>query len=118
MAGSFNNLDGNNVAEDLRHHEELWHSIVLGFEHQSLTEVRDLPPGVIAAAFIRPDTIYVLTSRNKFPGLLDLMQRWEADEVGWLSETAQEGPFGNKSAFDLIGTSLGPDDMLVRVWWA
>ncbi|MBL8795655.1 MAG: hypothetical protein JNM56_17250 [Planctomycetia bacterium] len=111
--GSFNNLDGNRVADDLRDHKGLWLSFVFGgFEYQPLIELRDLPQGRL-----RGDTLYLLTHRDKLDGLLDLVKRWKADEVGWLAEDRQEGVFVNKSAFDLIGAFLGPSDVLVRVWW-
>ena len=111
--GSFNNLDGHKVADDLAAHEGLWGAFVFGgFEYQPLIELRDLPRGIINA-----DTIYLLTSKDKLGGLLDLIQRWKADEVGWLTEDKREGIFANKSAFDLLGAFLGPEDVLVRVWW-
>jgi hypothetical protein len=111
--GSFNRLDGDRVARDLMEHEGLWDSFVFGgFEYQPLIELRDLPQGRINA-----DTIYLLTRKERLDGLLDLVKRWQADEVGWLTEDSREGDFTYKSAFELLGAFLGRNDVLVRVWW-
>jgi hypothetical protein len=111
--GSFNNLDGPRVAHDLMEHEGLWDSFVFGrFEYQSLIELRDLPQGFISA-----DTVYLLTHQDRLAGILDLVEQWEADEVGWETADQREGVFPDKSAFDLLGAFLGANDVLVRVWW-
>lgn len=111
--GSFNNLDGLRVAHDLMEHEGLWDSFVFGrFEYQPLLELRDLAQGFLSA-----DTVYLLTSKDRLAGFLDLVKPWKADEVGWQTADQQEGAFPDRSAFDLLGAFLGPNDVLVRVWW-
>jgi len=111
--GSYNNLDGPSVAHDLRENQRLWDSFLFGrFEYQPLIELRDLPQGILNA-----DTVYLLTTKNRLADLLDLIERWKADEVGWQTAEQQEGAFPGKSVFDLLGAFLGPDNVLVRVWW-
>jgi hypothetical protein len=111
--GGFNALNGNKVADELLAHEDLWIAFVFGrFEYQPLIELRDLPQG-----FVNGDTIFLLARRDRLSALLALIKQWEADEVGWQSELVHGGDFVCKSAFDMIGASLGPDDVLIRVWW-
>lgn len=111
--GSFNALNGGKVADDLLAHEGLWDSFVFGgFEYMPLIELRDLKNG-----FVNADTIFLLTRRERLGGLLDLIKRWGADEVGWQSEIDRGGDYVCKSAFDMLGAFLGPDDVLIRVWW-
>jgi hypothetical protein len=110
---AFNNLDGPSVAHDLRENQRLWDSFVFGrFEYGSLIELRDLPQGIINA-----DTVYLLTTKGRLPGLLNVIKQWKADEVGWQAADQQEGAFPDRSEFDLLGASLGLNDVLVRVWW-
>lgn len=111
--GAFNNLDGPSVAHDLVENQRLWDAFVFGrFEYDLLIELRDLPQGIINA-----DTVYLLTTKDRLAGCLDLIKRWKADEVGWQTADHQEGVFPDRSAFDLLGAFLGPNDVLVRVWW-
>ena len=102
--GSFNNLYGPRVAHDLVEHEGLWESFVFGrFEYQPLIELRDLPQGILNA-----DTVYVLTSKDRLAGILDLVKQWRADEVGWAAGDQHEGIFPPvRTAFDLLGAFLG-----------
>jgi hypothetical protein len=111
--GSFNNLDGPSVAHDLVEHHRLWDSFVFGrFEDAPLIELRDLPQGIVNA-----DTVYLLKTNDRLVGLLTLIERWKADDVGWQTADQQEGAFPDMSDFDLLGASLGPNDVLVRIWW-
>jgi hypothetical protein len=109
----FNNMDGPSVAHDLLENQRLWDSFMFGrFEYQPLIELRDLPQGIINA-----DTVYLLTTKDRLADLLKRIERWEADEVGWQTADQQEGAFPDRSDFDLLGASLGPNDVLVRIWW-
>ncbi len=110
---AFNNMDGSIVAHDLVENQRLWDSFVFGrFEFDLLIELRDLPQGIINA-----DTVYLLTTKDRLAGLLGLIERWKANEVGWQTADQQEGAFPDKTIFDLLGAFLGPKDVLVRVWW-
>jgi hypothetical protein len=108
-----NNLDGERVARDLKENEALWQSFVFGrFEFQPLIELRDLAQG-----FINGDTLFLLTKRQRLAALLEIVNQWRADEVGWQTGNEHGGDFVCQSAWELLGAVLGPDDALVRVWW-
>ena len=110
---SYNNLDGKAVAYDLEKHQDLWTSFVFGrFEYQPLIELRDLNLGIINA-----DTIFVLCQRKKLTALLELVENWKADEVGWRTDNAQGADFVCESPWNMLGAELGPEDALVRIWW-
>jgi len=138
--GSFNNMDGDLVANALIKHENLWDSFVFGrFSNYggNLIELRDL-----SANCINADTLYILTDKSKWPELKKVLEdrNLHIDELGF---TAADGevwgtaPYKNAQE---VNTEMGggfwimkkgsgfprtidkkPElsdiPVLVRVWW-
>jgi hypothetical protein len=110
---SFNNLDGERVARDLKENETLWDAFVFGrFEYQPLIELRDLPQG-----FVNGDTIFLLTKRKRLEALLALAEKWKSDELGWQTANVHGGDYVSKAPWEMLGADLGPEDVLLRIWW-
>jgi hypothetical protein len=97
---SFNNFDGNVVADSLVEHEDLWTAFIMDRadyyynrsdpesqkRHQEpvdLIRLRD-----IAAGYWNVDTLYLLAAPGKETELELLAHReWGADEIDWMQNT-------------------------------
>lgn len=113
--GSFNNLDGELVANDLKNNEDLWLSFVFGrFGYLDLVELRDLPSG-----HINGDELFILAKTSNVPVRLKLIRDWKADEVGWKTDMDGGGDHVVCDDYYLkrFGAGLGPDHALMRIWW-
>jgi hypothetical protein len=76
-----------------------------------------LPGGGKSLPVLNADTVYLLTTQDWLAALLSLTEQREADEVDWQTADQTEGVFPDMLDFDLPGASLGPHDVLVRIWW-
>jgi hypothetical protein len=84
--GSFNEMDGDVVADSLMANSHLWDSFVFGrFSGVGgmLIELRDLPEGHLNA-----DTLLILTDKKRWDELQTVISQWQADEIGY---TAADG---------------------------
>ena len=118
-AASFNNLDGELVANDLEASQELWKGFVFGrFKYYELIELRD-----ISEAILNADTLMILTTIEKWPELQKLINSWNADEVGWIGMVDREicylhtYPCTKEELFQNYGGGLEEGEIIVRVWW-
>ncbi len=127
--GSFNDFDGETVAEELEKHQKTYIGFLFGRfgGHGDLIELRDIHTGYINAS-----TLMVLTTKRKLPSFKKLFNRWKPDEVGynyWKRKTKAQychgefvaegtAPFAEMSEmFTALGSSLQPEQVLVRLWW-
>lgn len=97
---SFNSYDGEEVVADLIEHKDLWHGCVL--DRDDLIKLRD-----ISDDYWNVDTLYILTTGKNDEKLQQLAEKWNADEVDYLSD---------KEASSQLGTSH-PKGKVLRVWW-
>ena len=119
--GSFNSFDGDLVADSLKANYKLWDSFLFGrFGPCSLIELRDLPEG-----YLNADTLYILTSKKRWPALKKVIAKWDADEIGYLAADGThegippdfgDGRFRNNLSMEMGGGG-NKDSILVRVWW-
>ncbi len=115
--GSFNGMIGDYIADSLLRYTELWDSFLFGrFEYASLIELRDLSKG-----FINADTIMILTDKARWPKLLEQIEQWGADEVGYTGgdgKVWETAPYRNAEEASLaLGGGFSKDQILVRIWW-
>ncbi len=119
-AASFNDMDGDEVANDLEKHEHLYKSFVFGrFKYGYLIELRDLYQDCINA-----DTLMILTKKENLKEIYSLAKKWKADEIGY---SLQEGNvltpvntapfFESKELHMALGGTLLNGEALVRIWW-
>ena len=95
---SFNDFDGDRVADDLLLHRELWSGALI--DGLGLVKLRDLDQDVWNV-----DTLYVLSSGRDDESLEALARTWKPDALGW-----QEG--------DEAGSALGVfDGRRILVGW-
>jgi len=125
IEGSFNGFDGPMVAKSLADNADLWDGFVFGrFGYFTLIELRDISQG-----YLNADTLMILTTKgnknSRLKKLLEVIETWRADEVGYNYYTPARkfvvkgtAPFNQeKDAFTELGSSLGDDQVLIRVWW-
>jgi hypothetical protein len=108
---SFNNLEGQRVARDLRSHCELWRACV--FTRQgalALLVLRDLPEDIIAY-----DTLFILAAPSHQDQLQRVVEGWEADEVSWIGFDEARRMLGGRRAVE--GLEGDPERTILRVWW-
>lgn len=102
--GSFNNMDGDLVADSLVENYDLWDSCMFGrFGYSDLIELRDLPEGHLNA-----DTLIILTDKARWEKLEKIIGTWHADEIGYTGaddETWGTAPF--KDAHEASGAMGG-----------
>lgn len=116
--GSFNEFDGEYVADQLSEHRDLWDSFVFGrFKYGDLIELRDLPSNCLNA-----DTIMLLTTLDRWQKLEPhVLKNWAVDEVGWTDSEGnphENAPFlDEKELFQAFGGGLEDDQIIVRLWW-
>jgi len=97
---SFNNFDGERVAEDLLANQILWQGVVMDRgaygKDIDLIKLRD-----IADNYWNVDTLFILAAEGKEEELMDLAKSWDANEVNWM-----------------IKPNLGGGDgKVLSVWW-
>lgn len=134
IEGSFNDFDGELVAKSLTDNPDLWDGFVFGrFGYSQLIELRDIGQG-----YLNADTLMILTTKgarkSRLKKLLALIETWRADEVGYnyydgkdrrTRKLISEGtaPFhtkvneGDRDMFMALGSDLGPEQVIIRVWW-
>lgn len=113
---TFNDFDGDRVADDLVECRGLWESFIFdrgAYHAQSINRrsiagetERKLPVEPIdtiklrdlAAGYWNVDTLYILPTPGKEDELFALASSWEPDEINWYD-----------------GLDAGP--MMLRVWW-
>lgn len=114
--GSFNALDGNYVADRLGMNQHLWLSFLFGrFKYSWLIELKDLPDG-----YVNADTLYILANKKNLPLLLDEINTWSADEVGWATSEDSYESIGMtpKELASAFGSYPFPAHLaVVRAWW-
>lgn len=117
--GSFNEFDGEQVAQDLEEHSDLWQSFVFGrFKYSQLIELRDLHGGDINA-----DAIYALVPKNKLDSFLKMAKKWKPNELGYYyqegEKTHTEGTVSYRSdeLHMALGACLEKNQILIRLWW-
>jgi len=105
---SFNNFDGDMVADNLEDNHNLFRGYVFGrFDYATLIPLRDIENDVYNA-----DTLYILPAPDKEDELEKLVRdTFKADEVDWESEAdiQKEMGFG--------GRTSNSDKYVLRVWW-
>ena len=125
IEGSFNDFDGKMVAKSLTDNPNLWDGFVFGrFEYAHLIELRDISQG-----YLNADTMMILTTKDHFKELLDLIETWNANEVGYNYYEGEDqltrkfilkgtAPFDETSdLFMALGSDLEPNQVILRVWW-
>lgn len=125
IEGSFNDFDGPMVAKSLTDNPDLWDGFLFGrFGYSNLIELRDIGQG-----YLNADTLMILTTKgnknSRLKKLLKLIGTWGADEVGYNHykkdrEFVVEGtaPFAKEDeTFMALGSRLGEDQVILRVWW-
>lgn len=119
--GSFNRLDGEKVADCLKTNKLLWDSLVFWRSGRygvgELIELRDLPDGRINA-----DELMIVTDKDRWPKLSELIDGWDSAEVGYNTgddQTWGTPPYHNGTEVgDAMGCHPVPNTLvLVRVWW-
>lgn len=120
--GSFNNFDGDLIADSLEKNKDLWDGFVFGrFDYGILIELRD-----IGAGFLNADTIMLLTTKDRLDKFLALIVKdeWQVNEVGYNLYEGDEfksfnnSPFRDKNDFwQDFGSSLGKNQVIIRLWW-
>ena len=107
--GSFNDMDGDKIADSLIKHRDLWDAFMFGrFTNHgalgTLIELRDLPDGDINAS-----TLMLTTDKERWPKLLRVIKRaWGANEIGYTGaddSTWGTAPFA--TALDVSGAMGG-----------
>jgi hypothetical protein len=117
---SFNDFDGDMVADSLIENRELWDAFLWGrFGYGNLIELRDLDQG-----YVNTDTLMLMTTKARLPTLLKVIKTWRADEVGYnvyrgrMFRAVDTAPFHNESdLFMALGSRLMPDQVILRIWW-
>ena len=93
---SFNEFDGNRVADDLLANSSLWSGALI--DRFDLIKLRDLPN------YWNVDTLHVLSTGRDDSALENLAQSWHADDVRWID---------GEDALKL----LGGGGRILTVWW-
>lgn len=75
--GSFNEFDGNVVADDLLEHADLWLACWWGDHTTPLGALASLATEGVPYA----DTLYLLTTQDRWEQLTELAQAWEYEEI-------------------------------------
>jgi len=112
---SFNEFDGNKVADYLLKHRELWITCMWGrFKGGVLIPLRDISKGIW-----RGDTLYIYTMKDKVNKLKELAKKWNADEFGVVYRDKEEGivTFDHTEVTYVFGSPLKKDECIVRIWW-
>ncbi len=120
---SFNDFDGDKVADSLIANKHLWDGFVWGrFIYNELIELRDIHHGIINA-----DTLMILSTIDRWKDLKSVINKWSADEIGHISgdgKTVGTHSYTLNYSFDhnrsvnmALGSALGQSQILVRVWW-
>lgn len=111
--GSFNNMDGDKVANALNKHRDLWDSYVFGNyggiggrygPSGMLIELRDLPEGHLNA-----DTLLILSDLERWPKLEKVLmaKSLHADEIGYTgADDSTEGCAPFRTAEE-VSTAMG-----------
>lgn len=75
--GSFNEFDGDVVADDLLKHADLWLACWWGDHTTPLSVLASLATEGVPYA----DTLYLLTTQDRWEQLTELAQAWEYEEI-------------------------------------
>ena len=105
---SFNEFDGDLVANSLGEHRDLWQAAIMTNDPESgslLIGLRDLPDGEWNV-----DTMFILAIPGKQDELEQLAQEWSPDVVDWIEAKRAKRWLGVHS--DEVG-----DKTLLRIWW-
>lgn len=118
--GSFNNFDGEEIVKSLKENKDLWTSFVFGrFKYWGLIELRDLSSG-----YINADTIMMLAPLENVSKIEALAKKWHANEFGYnymegnkMSSKGISACRDDRELFHSLGSLLGEDTALIRLWW-
>ena len=120
--GGHNHLNGQDAADDLTAHRDLWDKFIYGwlFGDRMFLALRDMPD-------CGGDMLYIVTTKPRLEKLLDLIRRWQPSELHYMTaedRTTWKGvPGGNKDMgvnpeFDCSRHVRPYDDQVViRVYW-
>jgi hypothetical protein len=101
-AATFNNFDGDKVAEDLLNNKDLWKSCIMTRENNSLITLRDLEDNEW-----NTDTLFILAEPGEENNLKFLADNWQADEISWLNQEQTNFRLGQ----------YGPICKVLKIWW-
>ena len=131
---TFNDFDGDFVADSLLEHRDLWLGFILDREAYSAEWQRRkiVEEGIsgrlpvcpidtirlrdIAAGYWNVDALFVLPAPGREDELLALAQTWRADEVDWCDPTDASFVSYNspKIGESFVGAKV---EKMLRVWW-
>lgn len=121
---SFNNFDGKQVVEDLKANRNLWKGAIWGrFDYFDLLPLRD-----IAEGYWNTDTLMILTTKDKVKPLYTLAKlNWSVDEFHTFGNETPQRKWGTdsngkerwvkQSLWCRYGSSLEPNEVIIRLWW-
>jgi hypothetical protein len=75
--GSFNAFDGDQVADDLLAHSDLWIACWWGDHMMPLRSIASIPRDGMPYG----DSVYLLTTQDKWEQLVELAKAWDYDEI-------------------------------------
>ena len=118
----FNNMDGKQIAKELRAERHLWEAVLFCRETLVGITLRDMPDGSYNA-----DTIFLLTDMIRQTRLFELVKKWGADSiiVATPTDTWAAGRYDDDYTLKSVqGESAASflccaedNHVVLRLWW-